>query len=146
MLSKADTPPLLMLECTSAVVGAARGGWLAREVLPRWHACSLDRECAYPSDARANDNQRRDQSGLNAAICGLALGGDATAMRAFAPHGAGGRGAAPLCHRGKRWWMYSGQENFLPTDDEAAWSEMVLFSRRAATPKPYARHVMYRTP
>lgn len=59
------------LEATSAVMGVDRGSSLATHVLPAMHRCALDLSgCHFPADATF-ENQRRDQSSLNAALCAL---------------------------------------------------------------------------
>ena len=38
--------------------------------------------------------------------------------------------AESVCVRDKRWWMWEDQAGFLPTEDETAWNEMVVYLRR----------------
>ena len=102
-----------------------------------------------PDDAAGNTNQRRDQSVLNAVLCararGMASKGQGRSQEGTAHVGAGHREQdepSPVelrCHRARGWWAWAGQATFNPPESELAWNEhMVLFSRRAMVPKPYA--------
>jgi hypothetical protein len=106
-------------ECTSAYLGVASGSTAHHALLPLARACAHDRACLYPGDAVGNDNNRRDQSALNAALCALAA-----------------RGVDLDCRADRRFWMWNGQRAFPPPDRADEWSDMVLFSRRG--PGPYA--------
>lgn len=65
-----EAPFASRMEATSAVMGVDRDSILGRHILPAMHRCALDEKgCHYPSDATFQ-NQRRDQSALNAALCG----------------------------------------------------------------------------
>lgn len=104
-------------ECTSAVIGVKPESLFHSSVLPAVNACSMRRDCLYPADAIENTNQRRDQSALNAALCGGGGGGN------FPP-------TVFKCDPDRRFWMWHGQKSFLPTEDPYRFNEMVLFSRR----------------
>ena len=136
------------VEVTSALMGfssaTAAGRRAVHRVLAPMHACCLDRHgCLWPPGANGNANQRRDQSALNAALA-------AAAAALEAPSGAAEEGPPwkePECWRDKRWWAWFGQATLEPPADEAAFDLEALrvFSRRAAEPKPYTRHLVLNT-
>jgi len=117
-----------MDECTSAVMGAARGSAFHRDVLLPMHACAMVEACLYPPDSVGNANQRRDQSALNAALC--------------AARGAPAERPAVECRHDLRWWSWSGHGVLEPTEDPAAWNELALFSRRDEPVKPYLASIV----
>ena len=115
--------------CATTFIGAARRGWLARDVLPRLVDCVADPDCVNPPGS-SRANHRQEQTALNAILC----------ARDYDPDGA--------CHGDKRFRMTSDFENdadpVQPTADETDWNDVVFYTRRNHALKPYRRFLRRR--
>ncbi|KAH8076439.1 hypothetical protein JL721_440 [Aureococcus anophagefferens] len=115
--------------CATTFIGAARRGWLARDVLPRLVDCVADPDCVNPPGS-SRANHRQEQTALNAILC----------ARDYDPDGA--------CHGDKRLRMTSDFENdadpVQPTADETDWNDVVFYTRRNHALKPYRRFLRRR--
>jgi len=116
---KCQLPPSSRLEYTTAVVGVRKNSWFHRSILQEMNRCCMEYACLWPPGTTFQ-NQRRDQSVLNAFLCNF----DNVSIQS-----------------GMKWYMWADQVTFLPTVNETTFSEMVLFSRRASFPKPYTQYL-----
>ena len=114
------------VHCLAGLVGFNGSHAAARSLLTLLERCAEDADCIAPLGANLS-NHRFEQSALSVSAQLLQL----------------------QCHEDQRVWGYylAGGEPSVPIpDDELAQSGQVIFARRRALNKPYAKHVLYRSP
>jgi hypothetical protein len=95
-------------------------GGLGERILTRMHECASDLDrCHYPPGSDFG-NQKRDQSALNAALCGS---------------------SDVVCDTDDIYWAYASQYGLLVEEDETRFNDVVFYSRRGVPPQNYIGHI-----
>lgn len=145
----------LFNECTSAIMGFLLPPNLSPFadqtqdypphllLLIKMDACAKNlSECHYPTGSDFS-NQKRDQSGMNAAICSI---NNSILQSSSLSDDSSGENELLSCHSDEIYWAYSSQDTLTTTIDPTHMNDIVFYSRRGVGTQGYIQYLQPEAP